>query len=470
MFDGAGGSRCHAIGLRRCRAGLLAERQEQVSGLAFMSDQTLVDAIGCPHCGHRFPPEQFHFIARSPSLAYDHRLPEGERRRFLPSRFTFEGDAIDPGGATCSETACPECHLKVPRLLAVRRALTFSIFGSPSSGKSYLLGAMTKGMRRCTGRARLRFDDVDVEANAIVLDYEKRMFNQPSPDHWVTLEKTQEKGDWYSDVWFGTREDRNRRTFPKPFLFRLDPSVGHPEEARADQMARVVCLYDNAGEHYQASSDNLSLVTSHLKNAEGLIFVFDPTQDQAFRAACRAESKDPQFHGAVVDTQDILYGNVMNRILSLRGMSPTARVRTPLVVALTKFDAWSFLMETPELPDLFRDVSLPDGASAAFFDAEGLQAVSQACRRMLSRVAPQVLATIESRCEPSGIYYLPVTATGGPREGKTDSQKWPFLPEQPPNDGLDYFLHGKVQPRWAEVPMLALLHRAAPQLLPPCPA
>lgn len=434
-----------------------------------MGDSSLVQSICCPHCGHRFPPEKLHFIARSSALGFDHRLPEGEKRRFLPSRFTQEGDAIDPGegdGEVCSETACPHCHLKVPRLLGIRQALTFSIFGSPSSGKSFLLGSMTKGMRRCTGYARLRFDDVDVEANAIVLDYEKRMFNQPSPDHWVTLEKTQEKGDWYSDVWFGTREDRNRRTFPKPFLFRLDPTAGHPEEARSDAVARVVCLYDNAGEHYQSSSDSLSLVTSHLKNADGLIFVFDPTQDQAFRAACRAQSKDPQFQGVVVDTQDILYGNVMNRVLSLRGMSPTTRVPTPLVVALTKFDAWNFLLESGELPNLFRAFSLPDGTTAAAFDAETLLRVSQACRGMLSRVAPQMLSTIESRCDPGGIFYLPVTATGGPREGKTDAQKWPFAAEQPPNNGLDYFLQGKLKPHWAEVPMLALLHRCAPQLLP----
>lgn len=438
-----------------------------------MEVSPLVDSIGCPHCGHRFPPEEFHFIARSSALGYDHRLPEGEKRRFLPSRFTLSGDAIEPletepedESQACSETACPHCHLRVPRLLAIRRSLTFSVFGSPSSGKSYLLGAMTKGMRRCTGLARLRFDDVDVQANAIVLDYEKRMFNQPSPDHWVTLEKTQEKGDWYSDVWFGTREDRNRRTYPKPFLFRLDPTVGHREEHRADEVARVVCLYDNAGEHYQASSDNLSLVTSHLKNADGLIFVFDPTQDQAFRNACRSKSQDPQFQGAVVDTQDILYGNVMNRILSLRGMSSTARVRTPLVVALTKFDAWSFLLDSPELPEVFRSASLPDGGTVTAFDVEVLDRTSKAVRQMLSRVAPQVLATIESRCEPSGIFYLPVTATGGPREGKTDAQKWPFPDEQPPNDGLDYFLHGKLRPQWAEVPMLALLRCCEPQLLP----
>jgi hypothetical protein len=439
------------------------------------SQATLVAAITCPHCGQRFPPEDLLFVARSPGLNFDHRLPEGQMRRFRPSHFTFQGDAIDPKGAVCSETACPACHLNVPRILAMRESIPLSIFGSPSSGKSYLLGAMTQMLRVNAGSSGLRFDDVDTEANQIILDYERRMFHQPTPDHWVFLEKTGEVGDWYSDVWFGPRRDpksgaelaRNKKALPKPFLFRIDPTDGHPAADR-EGMARVVCLYDNAGEHFQGGGDRWNNVTGHLRDSQGLIFVFDPTQDQKFRAACRERSGDRQFQDVKVDTQDILYGNVMNRILALRTLLPTDRLRVPMVVALTKFDAWKFLLNTQTLPSPYREVPLgtPDGRCIRAYDARVTQAVSKACRDLLQSIAPHILSTIEARCDPAGILYLPVSATGGPAAGKTAAARWPFAPEPPPQDGYDYFLQRDIRPLWAEVPMLALLHRCAPMLVP----
>jgi len=92
--------------------------------------------------------------------------------------------------------------------------------------------------------------------------------------------------------------------------------------------------------------------------------------------------------------------------------------------------------------------------------------VSKACRDLLERVAPHVLATIESRCDAAGITYVPVSATGGPAAGKTKATDWPFAPSPPPPDGFDYFLQKDIRPMWAEVPMLTLLQRCVPDLVP----
>lgn len=324
------------------------------------------------------------------------------------------------------------------------------------------------------GAACLRYDDVDVNTNAILLDYERRMFNQPAPERWVWLEKTQETGDWYSDVWYGPRINEagaslardNKKTYPKPFLFRVDLNAGHPLEQNGDSLARVVCLYDNAGEHYQTADDNLGRITSHLQHAHGLIFVYDPTQEPSFREACRERSADPQFRDSVVDTQDILYGNVMNRILVLRSMAATDRVRTPLVVALTKFDSWRFLLGDGDLPAVMRKVTHEGGKAIDALDPTVLTKVSALCRDMLMRVTPQVVHTVESRCEANRVLYVPVSATGGPPEGKIGDREWPFAPEPEPTPGLDFFLAGKIRPMWAEAPMLALLHQCVPGLIP----
>ena len=49
-----------------------------------------------------------------PSLQDDPKVPEGYRR-FLPTRFTTSGQAIDAKGESCIELACPRCHLSLPR-------------------------------------------------------------------------------------------------------------------------------------------------------------------------------------------------------------------------------------------------------------------------------------------------------------------------------------------------------------------
>ena len=71
--------------------------------------------IVCPHCWHRFDVEEFLFIARHQSLVGDPVLGADAQQRFLPSRFTPEGNAIDSAGTSCPDMACPRCHLRIPQ-------------------------------------------------------------------------------------------------------------------------------------------------------------------------------------------------------------------------------------------------------------------------------------------------------------------------------------------------------------------
>jgi hypothetical protein len=354
----------------------------------------------------------------------------------------------------------------VPRLLAIRKMLPLSVFGSPSSGKSFLLGAMSHAMRTNSGRIGLRFDDVDIEANKLLLDYENQMFSQRSPDHWVWLQKTGEAGDWYSTVYFGRPDvPRNQQIYPKPFLFRADPLESHPRFSSRDSTGRVICLYDNAGEHYEGGGEQYHAVTGHLRHSAGLIFVFDPTQDQDFRKATFGRAEDMQFKGDAVRQQDILYGNVMNRVLTLRGLRSDERVKIPMVVALTKFDSWRFLLKGQRLPSVYADAA--DGRGKRF-DGRIVMAVHTACREMLLNISPRIVRTIESRCDPSAIIYVPVSATGCAPTRYTSLEEYPFDPigaSLPPLGGT-YFRAGDIKPMWAEVPLLTLALLSAKGLVP----
>jgi len=423
---------------------------------------TTVPEITCPHCWHVFPPENLKFIATSAGLAFDHRVPDGAMRRFLPSQFTLQGDALDPLGGVCTETACPHCHLKVPKLLALRDVFPVSLFGSPSSGKSYALGSMLWMLDVNGARYRLGIEDVDAEANAIIHDYQESLFNQPTQDSPVKLLKTEEASlgaVWYQTVVFGAA----RKSLPKPFLYRVDPLAGHPAYEKARRQPQVLCIYDNAGETFEPGGEREdSPVTRHMSRAKGLIFAFDPTQEPNFRKACRERSTDPQWADERRSRQVTLFGEAMSRVLKFRGKLPTERVDTPLVVMLPKFDAWAFLLEPflgdtavrGKLPSPYRDLQRKGGDEPVkVFNAPLIRKVSEACRRMLQRYAEPMLTRVEERCEPSRTLFIPVSATGCGPAGKDEEGKY-------------FHRFGDIKPIWAEVPLLTLLNIHLPELVP----
>ena len=109
----------------------------------------------CPHCWHRFRPDEVLWIATHPDLLGDRLLSPEDPVRFLPSRFTPAREAIDPGGARTRRLACPRCHLEVPQLVLERPMTIMSIAGSPSSGKSYFLASAMWKLREEIGRAHV---------------------------------------------------------------------------------------------------------------------------------------------------------------------------------------------------------------------------------------------------------------------------------------------------------------------------
>ena len=106
----------------------------------------ILERVTCPHCWEQFAPEKTLWISEHSDLLGDNRLPD-QSQRFLPTRFTVKGEAIDSKGFPCHQLACPNCHLVVPRPLFEMEPLFLSIFGAPASGKSYFLAAMTDPSR-----------------------------------------------------------------------------------------------------------------------------------------------------------------------------------------------------------------------------------------------------------------------------------------------------------------------------------
>jgi len=407
------------------------------------SDQrlTLLGKVICPHCWHEFAPEDSLWVSEHPDLIGDPKLGVEFAQRFLPSRFSVEGDAIDAAGYRATRMACPNCHLEVPRPLYQLPALFYSILGAPACGKSYFLASMTWKLRQTLpSRFAVAMNDADAQANARLHQYEEQQFLNPDPDQLVSLAKTETQGDLYDQVNMGDHSV----TLPRPFMFTIQPGPKHPNHARAKNVSRVICLYDNAGESFLPGADTVSSpVTRHLALSACLFFCFDPTQDPRFRRACEGKSDDPQMapraarlQREVSVRQDTILLEAIQRVRRHAGLREDELHQRPLVIVVTKWDSWKNLL--PEITNEPPFYDIP-GQVVQSINLDRIRLVSDAVGSLLQQLCPEIVAAAQGFARE--LTFIPVSATG---RG----------PEVDPATGLLGIRPRNIEPYWVEVPML----------------
>ena len=425
----------------------------------------LVSEVTCPNCWHRFPPEGAMAIAAHENLLGDPRLEDARQpRRFVPTRFRPDGAALDIMDAPSRDLACPHCHLLIPRVLLERHSTIFlSIFGRPSAGKSYFLAAMMRQIKRTLPSLfALGVTEPHPLSNRLAQEYENALFNHPNPDAMCDLPKTQEAGDkWYQIVKFGDE----RRLYPRPMFFQIAPLASHPHGSEASRFARTLCLYDNAGESFQPGKDTPNNpVTQHMAKSSGLFFIFDPTQESQFLRACSGHSADPQVEenmrdrgqDMVQDPQHVILATADQNVKKYLGREIATPLDVPLMVIVAKFDAWKHLLGS-DLPDFH--IPLRKGADAMAISAFRISAIEETSRRvrdLIFKLAPEVVAATERFS--TNVYFVPVSATGtAPRVvGREEKSGKPTYK----------FRVGDLSPTWVEVPLLWMLARHVPGLVP----
>ncbi|WP_442485149.1 hypothetical protein [Aeoliella sp. SH292] len=406
--------------------------------------------VTCPHCWETFSADQTHWVAAHPDLVNDPRLTSDHQLRFLPTRFNVEGNALDPRGMACQELACPRCHLTIPRSLLELPPLFVSIAGTPSCGKSYFLAAMTWSLRQTLPRDfQVSYTDADPQSNLILAEYEEQQFLNPRQDEVVKLRKTEEQGDAYDQVRYGSQVV----SYPRPFLFSIRPTQQHPSVVNARRASRLLCLYDNAGESFLPGRDTVvNPVTRHLAQSHAVIFCFDPTQDPRFRNACAGQSTDFQVQEAPVTArQETVLHEIINRIRNHTGLKQTERRQQPLIVAVTKCDAWWSLMNVANVPPPWKPI--PGSPMRSALDLSTIKKLSLLVRQLLSKFTPELVAAAEEFSEQT--WFIPVSATGCSPERAIVNRKtvWGVKPRN-------------IRPMWCEVPLLTILATQAGGLVP----
>ena len=410
----------------------------------------LVYKIVCPNCWHGFFPEECLFVAKHTDLVGDPVLGSSEYLRFLPTRFTVRGEALDDRGFPTTDMACPRCHLQIPEAMLEVPPLFISLIGSPASGKSYFLTTMTWELRQFLPQAMLRFEDADPVANAPVHEYERTLFSNPRPNQPTEIRKTDQHDSALHRV---VRLDGVDVRFPLPFQFTLWPMPEHPRSQAGDQVGRLLVLYDNAGEDFRPSIESAqSSVIQHLAHSKVLFALFDPTQDSRFRAALHSD--DPQLtHGLrpdgrqqdVLDRQELVLREAALRIRRYLGLPHEKRLQRVMIVVVPKADIWKDMaaMSLEEEPYAQQGDGQP-----VLVRTDIVEDASDKVRDLLREYCPDFVACAESICEV--VKYIPVSSLGrSPELAKRGKDTY-------------YGIRPKdIRPQWVTVPLTYCLCKHA---------
>lgn len=420
---------------------------------------TLQKSVVCPYCWEGWEPEDAVWVSRHRDLRGDPRLGVDAPLRFLPTRFNARGLAIDARDQVCTEIACPRCHLALPRAFLEFKSLFVSIVGAPGSGKSFFLGAAVNQLRNILARQfNLSFQDADPERNITVTDYENALFQQPNLDKPVEvanlIRKTQ-FGDGAGDTFYSVRYGTHERRQPRPFSFLIDTLPGHPSTEKAKRYGRIMCLYDNAGESYLPTRQDLFAedMTAHLIRSKFLLFLFDPLQDMGFYREVERKSGRLESGVRFQSAQYVVLNEAARRVKQLLGGSPSTLHEAPLLVLVSKWDAWKGLL--PELSAI--EPVRPASSGLHGLDIPEVERASAMIRDLLNRLCPTIVQTAESFCRE--VRYMPVTALGTsprPDPARTDSRGM----------AAEVIVPRDIHPRWVTVPFLYGIGRFGSGLVP----
>lgn len=386
----------------------------------------------CPHCWQRFNFSRMHYISRHPMLTGDAVLGPDAQRRFLPIRYNESGQPLDDNGEPCVDMACPRCHLHIPDAYADYPSLFFSIAGSPSSGKSYYLTALTHQLRSLLPMSfRLFFADSDASINQTLNLYEQTIFGA-ADDSIVALPKTALQGEDYTDR---VTINGYQTDLPCPFIFSVTPMPGN-----SFTLQHEIVFYDNAGEHFEPGMDTIeNLSTMHLANANGVIYLHDPLKDPALAKLC--EGDDPQIAQHSPANQIPLLIECIGRIRKHRGLRPDQKFNAPFVVVIPKYDLWcdNFPVDLRDTDFILTDTD----SGTAGLNMSVVFGVSYLVRCLLLKYSPALVSITEQFSD--NVLFVPVSSFG-------------HAAEMNPGTGMLGVRAGQLNPVWTEVPLFIMLY------------
>jgi hypothetical protein len=129
---------------------------------------------------------------------------------------------------------------------------------------------------------------------------------------------------------------------------------------------------------------------------------------------------------------------MISRIKTHADLATHEKIKTPIIIVLTKFDAWHQLVDFPNYDNPWQYAK---NYRTSIYNMNCVQEYSRVLRELLINLIPDLVGTAEANAEH--VTYIAVSATGtAPEVG------------QPDKDGKRPLLYrpANIKPMWVEVP------------------
>lgn len=263
--------------------------------------------ILCPHEFRTFPTWELRFRDRDGKLHSQRNkwLRRGTYLLWPPRRLKL------PKGEVCTKKVCPLCEGDLPDTSGIQKDIVIGLIGAKGSAKSHYVATLVNRLQ----------NEVGIDFSASLRGLNQQTLKTYTEHYYDPLFKNHME----------LRATQEGISPPLIYSLRIGGELwGKPKQSRS--VTLVLC--DTAGENFTIEKWDLAQRTPYLNVVKSLIFLVDPLQWEAVRQQVGSNVILPDI---VMDPTTILQ-EVSTEFLS-RGLARDGRVRTPVALTLTKFDA-----------------------------------------------------------------------------------------------------------------------------------
>jgi len=212
---------------------------------------------------------------------------------------------------------CPHCHSELPHTTGQFKNYIFAVIGAKEAGKSHYIAVLINQIRKQLGP-------------------NMGMLLEPMNDETIK----RYRNDFYNPVYNNgqvietTKSAIADRRVQQPLVYSITFSGKGWLGNDRIKKAFILVFFDTAGEDLN-DEDVMSTVNKYIYRSDGIVLLIDPLQLSSVRHQVPNSTALPHIN---TETSDIL--NRTTRLIE-KGceLKPTDKLKTPLAIAFSKFDA-----------------------------------------------------------------------------------------------------------------------------------
>lgn len=252
---------------------------------------------------------------------------------------------------------CPHCHMELPHTTGKYKNHIYAVIGGANAGKSHYIAVLIDQIKRRIGPNMGLLLSAEDD---FTIDRYTKVFYKPIFENGGVIDKTK-SATTDTDV-------------QKPLVYSIRITKDTLFEKNKVVKYLTLVFFDTAGEDLN-SEDTMSTVNKYIYRSDGIILLIDPLQLPLVRKQLPTGTPMPKMISA--NASDVL-NRTTHLIQKGLGLKPAEKIKIPLAVAFTKFDAVEPIIKDTQL-QINNNANHDKG-----FDADDFEAVNSEMISLLS--------------------------------------------------------------------------------------